>query len=83
LIPSREGPCAASSTSPTPRSLIDDEYMDAALAEPKILLTSSHNPSQPLTWFAKGCLSKCTKDEPWRALLSPAVHITSLILSWS
>ncbi|KAK3122753.1 hypothetical protein QOZ80_8AG0617690 [Eleusine coracana subsp. coracana] len=36
-----------------PRNAIDDEYANAALGEPKILLTTSRNPSQPLTQFAK------------------------------
>ncbi|KAK3132888.1 hypothetical protein QOZ80_6AG0529060 [Eleusine coracana subsp. coracana] len=35
------------------RNVIDDEYANVALAEPKILLTTSRNPSQPLTQFAK------------------------------
>lgn len=36
-----------------PRSLIDDEYAKAAEREPKILITTSRDPSQPLTQFAK------------------------------
>ncbi|KAL5221374.1 hypothetical protein ABZP36_026087 [Zizania latifolia] len=36
-----------------PKSLIDDEYAGAALREPKILLTTSRNPSAPLTQFVK------------------------------
>jgi len=36
-----------------PRSLIDDEYAGATLREPKILLTTSRNPSAPLTQFVK------------------------------
>lgn len=36
-----------------PRSLIDDEYAKATEQEPKILLTTSRDPSQPLTQFAK------------------------------
>lgn len=36
-----------------PRSLIDDEYAKATEREPKILLTTSRDPSQPLTQFAK------------------------------
>ncbi|KAF0901242.1 hypothetical protein E2562_038821, partial [Oryza meyeriana var. granulata] len=36
-----------------PRSLIDDEYAGAALHAPKILLTTSRNPSAPLTQFVK------------------------------
>jgi U3 small nucleolar ribonucleoprotein protein IMP4 len=39
--------------SAVPRSLIDDEYAGAALREPKILLTTSRNPSAPLTQFVK------------------------------
>ncbi|KAK3129668.1 hypothetical protein QOZ80_6BG0483090 [Eleusine coracana subsp. coracana] len=35
------------------KNVIDDEYANVALAEPKILLTTSRNPSQPLTQFAK------------------------------
>ncbi|GJN39642.1 hypothetical protein PR202_gb28773 [Eleusine coracana subsp. coracana] len=44
---------ASTSRLSTPRNVIDDEYANAALAEPKILLTTSRNPSQPLTQFAK------------------------------
>ncbi|EMS54399.1 hypothetical protein CFC21_109407 [Triticum aestivum] len=36
-----------------PRSIIDDEYAGATLREPKILLTTSRNPSAPLTQFVK------------------------------
>lgn len=36
-----------------PRSIIDDEYAKATEREPKILLTTSRDPSQPLTQFAK------------------------------
>ncbi|KAL5232492.1 hypothetical protein ABZP36_031268 [Zizania latifolia] len=36
-----------------PKSLIDDEYAGATLREPKILLTTSRNPSAPLTQFVK------------------------------
>ncbi|PKA51156.1 hypothetical protein AXF42_Ash010596 [Apostasia shenzhenica] len=36
-----------------PRSLIDDEYANATLKDPKILLTTSRNPSAPLTQFVK------------------------------
>ncbi|XP_062217177.1 uncharacterized protein LOC133917279 [Phragmites australis] len=36
-----------------PRSNIDDEYAIATTREPKILLTTSHNPSMPLTQFVK------------------------------
>lgn len=36
-----------------PRSHIDDEYANAALKDPKILLTTSRDPSQPLTQFVK------------------------------
>ncbi|XP_021774414.1 U3 small nucleolar ribonucleoprotein protein IMP4-like [Chenopodium quinoa] len=36
-----------------PRSLIDDEYAKATEREPKILLTTSRDPSQPLTQFTK------------------------------
>lgn len=36
-----------------PRSIIDDEYAVSTLREPKILLTTSRNPSAPLTQFVK------------------------------
>ncbi|GMH09736.1 hypothetical protein Nepgr_011577 [Nepenthes gracilis] len=36
-----------------PRPLIDDEYTNAAEKDPKILLTTSRNPSQPLLQFVK------------------------------
>lgn len=36
-----------------PRSVIDDEYAKATEREPKILLTTSRDPSQPLTQFTK------------------------------
>ncbi|KAH0458210.1 hypothetical protein IEQ34_013525 [Dendrobium chrysotoxum] len=36
-----------------PRSLIDDEYANATVKDPKILLTTSRNPSAPLTQFVK------------------------------
>ncbi|CAI9783850.1 unnamed protein product [Fraxinus pennsylvanica] len=36
-----------------PRSTIDDEYANAADRDPKILLTTSRNPSAPLTQFVK------------------------------
>lgn len=36
-----------------PRSTIDDEYAHAAEKDPKILITTSRNPSAPLTQFAK------------------------------
>ncbi|KMZ65811.1 putative U3 small nucleolar ribonucleoprotein imp4 [Zostera marina] len=36
-----------------PRSHIDDEYATAAIKDPKILLTTSRDPSQPLTQFVK------------------------------
>uniref|UniRef100_A0ACD5ZUY0 Uncharacterized protein n=1 Tax=Avena sativa TaxID=4498 RepID=A0ACD5ZUY0_AVESA len=36
-----------------PTSTIDDEYAGATLREPKILLTTSRNPSAPLTQFVK------------------------------
>lgn len=36
-----------------PRSIIDDEYAGATFREPKILLTTSRNPSAPLTQFVK------------------------------
>jgi len=35
------------------RSTIDDEYGSAGVADPKILLTTSHNPSSRLSQFAK------------------------------
>ncbi|KAL2898344.1 U3 small nucleolar ribonucleoprotein IMP4 [Bienertia sinuspersici] len=36
-----------------PKSVIDDEYAKASEREPKILLTTSRDPSQPLTQFTK------------------------------
>ncbi|KAJ4777211.1 U3 small nucleolar ribonucleoprotein IMP4 [Rhynchospora pubera] len=36
-----------------PRSLIDDEYANATVSDPKIMLTTSRNPSAPLTQFVK------------------------------
>lgn len=36
-----------------PHSTIDDEYANAADRDPKILLTTSRNPSAPLTQFVK------------------------------
>ncbi|XP_009771221.1 uncharacterized protein LOC107823580 [Nicotiana tabacum] len=36
-----------------PRSTIDDEYANATEKDPKILLTTSRNPSAPLTQFVK------------------------------
>lgn len=36
-----------------PRSHIDDEYANATEKEPKILLTTSRDPSAPLTRFVK------------------------------
>ncbi|KAH9611584.1 hypothetical protein KSS87_001656 [Heliosperma pusillum] len=36
-----------------PRSVIDDEYAKAAEREPKILITTARDPSQPLVQFAK------------------------------
>ncbi|KAL0914894.1 hypothetical protein M5K25_015283 [Dendrobium thyrsiflorum] len=36
-----------------PRSVIDDEYANATVKDPKILLTTSRNPSAPLTQFVK------------------------------
>ncbi|KAJ3690507.1 hypothetical protein LUZ61_019671 [Rhynchospora tenuis] len=36
-----------------PRSLIDDEYASATMSDPKIMLTTSRNPSAPLTQFVK------------------------------
>ncbi|KAL3324719.1 hypothetical protein AABB24_038694 [Solanum stoloniferum] len=36
-----------------PRSTIDDEYANAPEKDPKILLTTSRNPSAPLTQFVK------------------------------
>ena len=36
-----------------PRTHIDDEYANATLKDPKILLTTSRDPSQPLTQFVK------------------------------
>lgn len=39
-----------------PRSTIDDEYANANERDPKILLTTSHDPSAPLKQFVKVCL---------------------------
>lgn len=36
-----------------PRTHEDDEYANASEKDPKILLTTSRDPSQPLTQFAK------------------------------
>ncbi|KAL5994745.1 hypothetical protein ACLOJK_024798 [Asimina triloba] len=36
-----------------PRSIIDDEYANASEKDPKILITTSRNPSAPLTQFVK------------------------------
>lgn len=36
-----------------PRTHIDDEYANASVRDPKILLTTSRNPSAPLTQFVK------------------------------
>ncbi|KAJ0892213.1 putative Brix domain-containing protein [Helianthus annuus] len=36
-----------------PRSTIDDEYANATERDPKILLTTSHDPSAPLKQFVK------------------------------
>ncbi|CAN1143742.1 U3 small nucleolar ribonucleoprotein protein IMP4 [Linum perenne] len=36
-----------------PRSYIDDEYVNASVNDPKILLTTSRDPSQPLVQFVK------------------------------
>ncbi|XP_074292370.1 uncharacterized protein LOC141619241 [Silene latifolia] len=36
-----------------PRSVIDDEYAKAAERDPKILITTARDPSQPLVQFAK------------------------------
>ncbi|ONH89481.1 hypothetical protein PRUPE_I005600 [Prunus persica] len=38
---------------PNPRTHIDDEYAKAAERDPKILITTSRNPSAPLVQFAK------------------------------
>lgn len=38
-----------------PRSTIDDEYASANEKDPKILITTSRNPSAPLTQFVKVC----------------------------
>lgn len=44
-----------------PRSTIDDEYANAPEKDPKILLTTSRNPSAPLTQFVKvGVPLNCT-----------------------
>jgi hypothetical protein len=42
--------CAA-----VPKSIVDNEYATATIREPKILLTTSRNPSAPLTQFVKVC----------------------------
>lgn len=39
-----------------PRSTIDDEYTNANERDPKILLTTSHDPSAPLKQFVKVCV---------------------------
>jgi hypothetical protein len=39
-----------------PKTHIDDEYAFAAEKDPKILLTTSRNPSAPLQQFVKVCL---------------------------
>ncbi|EER90306.1 hypothetical protein BDA96_10G319800 [Sorghum bicolor] len=36
-----------------PKSIVDNEYATATVREPKILLTTSRNPSAPLTQFVK------------------------------
>lgn len=36
-----------------PRTHIDDEYANASERDPKILITTSRNPSAPLTQFVK------------------------------
>lgn len=36
-----------------PKSIVDNEYATATIREPKILLTTSRNPSAPLTQFVK------------------------------
>lgn len=36
-----------------PRTHIDDEYANASEVDPKILITTSRDPSAPLTQFAK------------------------------
>jgi hypothetical protein len=38
-----------------PKSIVDNEYATATVREPKILLTTSRNPSAPLTQFVKVC----------------------------
>lgn len=42
--------CASNSV---PRTHIDDEYANASEVDPKILITTSRDPSAPLTQFAK------------------------------
>lgn len=45
-----------------PRTHIDDEYANATERDPKILLTTSRNPSAPLTQFVKvGSIMEDTK----------------------
>jgi hypothetical protein len=39
-----------------PKSIVDNEYATATVREPKILLTTSRNPSAPLTQFVKVAL---------------------------
>lgn len=42
-----------------PRSTIDDEYANATERDPKILLTTSRDPSAPLTQFVKVGMTLC------------------------
>ena len=48
-----------------PRSLIDDEYANALEKDPKILVTTSRNPSAPLIQFAKVGLELFTVPVYW------------------
>lgn len=36
---------------------IDDEYADIGVADPKLVITTSHNPSSRLIQFVKVCIS--------------------------
>ncbi|KAL0288140.1 UNVERIFIED_CONTAM: U3 small nucleolar ribonucleoprotein IMP4 [Sesamum calycinum] len=70
-----------------PHSTIDDEYANAADRDPKILLTTSRNPSAPLTQFEgiEVCISKCPTNESWWsailvAVLQPGSYVISEII---
>ena len=36
-----------------PRTHVDDEYAQAGVVDPKVMITTSHNPSTKLVQFAK------------------------------